>query len=242
MNRSKIRQYLCYYGKKYLSGDIFKHYPEVKIIAPYLRQHFSKSEIVLDIGFGTGLWFWASFLPKLKRLDGIDLYPEAFTEASRIFQLRELPQGYVLAHKFLGNAFTKEDLLELKNKRGKIVYMDYRKMLPKIITDTRYDLITEHGGGLGQMNSGNEVIEAVTNLEKLLKKSGFFFFANFVMKPKEIEKELGRAAENNFQLSEDIFYTSVRTGRMKMKDFHMIDDPTGMPDVEKFFYGFAEKE
>lgn len=107
----------------------------------------------MDLGFGTGLWFWASFLPALQQIDGIDLYQEALEEASRVFEVDRVSAGYRVAHAKVGQVFTLSDLKQLKQKRGRFAFQDYREAWPETILRTQYDLVTEHRGGLGQMNS-----------------------------------------------------------------------------------------
>jgi ubiquinone/menaquinone biosynthesis C-methylase UbiE len=98
MGSNLIKAYYRTFGNKYHQEDIFRQYPETRLIPAYLRTHFADARVVLDLGFGTGLWFWATFLSSLERLDGIDASPEALEEADRVFDRAEVPAGYRLAH------------------------------------------------------------------------------------------------------------------------------------------------
>src|SRR5512146_3062912 len=126
-------------GSKYRRAAIFREYPETRTFLAYIRQHCAGARQVLDLGFGTGLWFWASFLPALKRLDGIDLYPEALTEADRVFEQTVVPEGFRKAHAAIGQNYSRENLKELRGKRGRFFFQDYRLPWPEEIRQTRYD-------------------------------------------------------------------------------------------------------
>ena len=170
-----IHQYFNFYSKHYFSRDIFSHYPEAKYIPQYMQQHFNKARVVLDLGFGTGLWFWASFLPSLERLDGIDRYPQALKHANEIFEKKRTPSGWRKAHQNIGEAFNLADIRRLKRSCGNYFFSDYRQKWPDEIKENTYDLIAEHGGGLAQVES-REALAAVTlKIAKALAPGGDFF-------------------------------------------------------------------
>ncbi len=242
MNNSSIEPYLKQFGSSYLGGGIFQDYPETKIIPRYIKQHFSQAEVVLDLGFGTGLWFWASFFPRLKRIDGFDLYPEAVTEADRVFAFNGIPEGFCVAHRHIGEEFSLSDLQALEKKRGYLVIQDYRQPWPEQIIKTRYDLVTEHGGGLGALGSEREFVEVTKLCAQVLSPCGSMLFVNFAFKkPSPFEEHLREDRSRAVHLRGDLFLQSVEHAGMRMIDFHAIHEPRDMPDVQTFFYGFAQK-
>jgi SAM-dependent methyltransferase len=241
MDTGLIKAYYRTFGNKYHQDDIFRQYPETKLIPAYLRTHFADARTVLDLGFGTGLWFWASFLSSLKRLDGIDASPEALEEADKVFGLREVPAGYRLAHERAGSTFTARDLDLLRAKRGRFFFLDYRAPWPAEIPRDHYDLVTETGGGFGQMDADQQVIDAVGQCARILKPAGRLLFVNFVMTPKRIEKEVGKVPAPSFCLRQSLFEDAVARAGLSMVDFHTVERPSDMPGVETFFYGFARR-
>ncbi len=242
MDEKSIQTRLAEFGRRYFQADIFETYPEAKIIPAYLKEHFSNAEIVLDLGFGTGLWFWASFLPALKRLDGLDGYPEALSEAERVFTLPEVPEGYRAAHARLGEDFTRRELQELQNKRGALVIQDYRAPWPEEIMNTRYDLVTEHGGGLGDLCSKEEFINVVSKAAEVLKPSGQILFVNFQFERASRWKDCpGRNASGALPLDAELYAQAAERAGMRLVDFHTVDRPEDMPEVSAWFYGYAQK-
>jgi SAM-dependent methyltransferase len=237
-----VKTYLREYGEKYYHEDIFKHYPEARIIPAYIKRHFAQAKVVLDLGFGSGLWFWASFLPALERIDGIDLYREALEEASRVFEVDRVPAGYRVAHEKIGQNFTLSDLKQFKHKRGYFAFQDYREPWPEILARTRYDLVTEHGGGLGQMSSDAEVVAVIKRISQVLKPSGYLLFVNFVMKSSALEQKLGRTPSPAWRLRKELFEEGVTRAGMKLMDCQVLDHPPEMENVEEFFYGYAQKQ
>ena len=242
MNNQLVKEYLHEYGEKYLHKDVFEHYPEVKVLPAYIKRHFSQARTVLDLGFGSGLWFWASFLPALERIDGIDLYQEALEEANRIFDLDRAPAGYRLVHGQLGEIFTLLDLQRLKAAQGQFSFQDYREPWPVAITRARYDLVTEHGGGLGQMSCDAEVMALVEQVSRVLKPGGCLLFTNFVMQSSPVEKKLGRVAPPSWRLTAGLIKAAVREAGLNLADLHTVNDPIDGEGVDKFFYGYARRE
>ncbi len=239
-DKKLIANCLSDFGQRYLDSNILQEYPEVKILPAYIKAHLADAETVLDLGFGTGLWFWASFLPRLERIDGFDLYPEALSEADRILTLDRLPGGYRVAHAQLGETYTWTDLQALVKKRGYLVIQDYRECWPAEIANTRYDLVTEHGGGLAELSSEQEFMEVVQKCGRVLKRSGRMFFANFVMKQlSDWEKRL--SPERTLKLGMELYARAVAQAGMRLVDFHELHQPEDMPEVQTFFFGYAEK-
>jgi hypothetical protein len=193
------------------------------------------------LGFGSGLWFWASFLPALERIDGLDLYREALEEANRVFEVDQVPAGYRIAHEKIGQHFTLRDLKQLRQKRGYFAFQDYRKPWPEVIVRTRYDLVTEHGGGLGQMNSDIEVIAVIKKIAQVLKPAGHLLFMNFVMKPSVLEQKLRGVTSPSWCLRPELFEEAMKQAKMKLLDFQALKPPADVEDMEKFFYGYAQK-
>jgi SAM-dependent methyltransferase len=225
MANNLIHQYYDYYLKHYFSRNIFSHYPEAKYIPQYLQQHFSTARIVLDLGFGTGLWFWASFLPSLERLDGIDMYPQALKHANEVFEKKRTPSGWRKAHQNIGEAFSLADIRRLKRSCGNYYFSDYRNQWPGEIQENTYDLITEHGGGLAQVES-REALAAVTqNIAKALAPGGDFFFMNLEMEPDEVEKKLGNVEEKaSVDFTHELFLSVARRANLVLKEFARIEN------------------
>jgi SAM-dependent methyltransferase len=241
MGTERIKAYYRTFGNGYQRDDIFRQYPETRLIPAYLRAHFADARLVLDLGFGTGLWFWASFLSSLERLDGIDSSPEALEEADRIFDQAGVPEGFRRAHENAGSTFTRSDLERLRAKRGRFYFFDYRAPWPAEIERERYDLVTEHGGGFGQMDSDQQLIDAVGRCAGVLKPAGRLLFVNFVMSPKPIEEAVGKVPSPSFCLTQALFEDAVHRAGMHMVDFHTVEQPPDMPGIETFFYGFARR-
>jgi SAM-dependent methyltransferase len=241
MNDGALDTYYRGFAERYFGADIFCEYPETKVIPAYLRKHFADARLVLDLGFGTGLWFWASFLPALQRLDGIDSDREALEAADRLFEFGEVPEGFRAAHEAAGSAFGPEDLKRLKGVRGRFVFQDYLQPWPPAIADQRYDLVTEHGGGFGQMDSDAQFRAAVARAGSVLRPGGRLMFANFAMRHSALEKQVGKAPSPAFHLRGELFVDAVARAGMRMVDFHVLPEPTDMPDVHTFFYGYAQK-
>src|SRR6185437_935863 len=114
MDEQAIKEYVTGFGRRFLQKDVLEKFPETKIIPAFLKKHFSSVETVLDLGFGTGIWFWASFLPSLKKIDGFDIYQQALDEADRVLHLPEVPEGYIVAHEYIDEKYTSEDYKKLK--------------------------------------------------------------------------------------------------------------------------------
>lgn len=241
MDKQLVKTYLREFGEKYYQSDIFEHYPEARIIPGYIQQHFSQARSVLDLGFGSGLWFWASFLPALERIDGIDLYAEALEEADRVFQGEGVPAGFRIAHERLGQTFTPGDLRQLQQKRGRFHFLDYRQAWPEAIAGSRYDLVTEHGGGLGQMNSDAEVVAVMKKVTGVLKPAGHFLFVNMVTQSLPVEERLDRVPDPAWCLDAGLYEEAVRRAGLEMVDFQVIDQLPEAEKVDKLFYGYARK-
>ncbi len=236
-----LQAYYEEFGSGYLEPGIFERYPETKTIPGYIARHCAGAREVLDLGFGTGLWFWASFLPALRRLDGIDSEPEALQEADKAFAVGVVPEGFRAAHARLGRTFGLNHLKRLGRKRGQFVFLDYRQPWPAAIATRRYDLVTEHGGGLGMMRSDAEFSGVVQQVAHVLKPGGQFLFVNFRMKPLTIEKAAGKVPAPAFCLREELFCQAIEQAGLRMIDFHALEPPAGMPGVKAFFYGYAVK-
>jgi SAM-dependent methyltransferase len=241
LDKQWVKAYYREYGEKYYQENIFRYYPETTTFPGYIQDHFNQAKIVLDLGFGTGLWFWASFLPALEKLDGIDLYREALQEANRIFEADRVPAGYRVVHEKVGQTFTLSDLRQLQQKQGYFAFQDYRNPWPEAIVQTRYDLVTEHGGGLGQMNSDAEVMAVIQKIAQVLKPSGYLLFMNLIMKPSVLEQQLGQVPAPSWSLRPELFEEALMEARMKLLDFHLLHPPSEVENVEKFFYGYAQR-
>lgn len=242
MNIDPIVQYVTGFGRRFLYDNLLAKFPETKIIPKYIKDHFSKSEYVLDLGFGTSVWFWASFLPSLKRIDGFDLYQQALDEAERIINLDEIPEGYKIAHNFIEDHFSLEDWKRLKTAKGNLVIQDYRQPWPKTITQNKYDLITEYGG-IGEVDSNQEFINIIKQSSKVLKPKGHMMFVNFLEKKTtigDIEKKLRRFTPDSLQLNTNLYKQATEEAGMNIIDFHAVDNPEGMPIIQTFFYGYAQ--
>jgi len=235
-----LKAYYEEFGGGYFQPGVFEQYPETKTIPGYIAEHFGGARHVLDLGFGTGLWFWASFLRSLERLDGIDEHPEALKEADKVFQAPAVPAGFQAAHARIGQDFTLNDVRRLKSKRGHFVFQDYRRSWPDVLCNTRYDLVTEHGGGFGTMSSDDEIVAVVRQVAQVLKPAGHVLFVNFVMAPSALERRIGRVAPPAFRLREELFRRAVEQAGLLMVDFHALAGPADMPGVEEFFYGYAQ--
>lgn len=125
MDQQAIKDYVTRFGRRFLYTDVLEKYPETKVIPSYAKGHFPKAETVLDLGFGTGIWFWASFLPSLERIDGFDLYQESLNEAERVLNLPEVPEGYIAAHAHIGDTYTLADFKKLQKAKGNLFIQDY---------------------------------------------------------------------------------------------------------------------
>lgn len=241
MNEQAIHEYITGFGRRFLYKDILDKFPETKIIPAFLKEHFSHAETVLDLGFGTGLWFWASFLPSLKKIDGFDIYQQALNEADRELKLDKVPQGYVVVHEYIGESYANDDFKKLKATRGNLIIQDYLQMWPEVISNTKYDLVTEYGG-IGEVETNQQFKEIIKKSSSVLKPNGSMVFVNFLEKDvPDLEKKLGRHTPNSLQLGTPLFEEAVREAGMKMVEFHAIDNPEGMPIMQTFFYGFATK-
>ena len=220
MAENLIYRYFDFYSKHYFSKNIFGYYPETKFIPLFIQQHFHKAGIVLDLGFGTGLWFWASFLPNLERLDGIDLYPQALNYANKIFNKKRVPSGWRRAHQNIGKEITIDDIQRLKKLCGKYFFSDYRKRWPVGIRNRTYDLITEHGGGLAQVKSTDEFIRVIQKISKALKHGGNFFFMNLEMEPDHVEKRLtGQTRIPPLKLNRELFIDVASKSDFVLKEY-----------------------
>ncbi len=234
MDPKLVDQYWNQYGKNYLSRNITRFYPETKIIPQYLVTNFSEAAIVLDLGFGTGAWFWASFLPGLVRLDGIDLHPEALEAADRVFEQGGVPGGFALVHRRLGRKFTEQDMRTLAGKRGDFFFFDYTRTWPRKIKRNHYDLVTEHGGGFGEMKGEDELSASVRHCAGVLKKGGSLLFVNFHM-----------STSPDFSLDEGMISRAIQNAGMKMMDFQTTSlrkNERITSSIKKMFYGYAQKK
>lgn len=241
MNKQEVQAYVTGFGRRFLQADVIEKYPETKIIPKYLKEHFSNAENVLDLGFGTGIWFWASFLPALKRIDGFDLYQESLDEVDRVLNLAQIPEGYTAAHEYLGTTYTTEDFKKLRDKRGSLFIKDYLTEWPEVIRNTHYDLVTEFGG-IGELNSDQEFTDIIKKSADILKPGGYMMFVNFLEKAvPNLEKKLGRYTPEGLHLSTELYYHAVQEAGMTMVDFHAIENPEGMPTMKTFFYGYCQK-
>lgn len=242
MKNASVGPYLKEYAEGYIRSGIFRQYPEAKILTGYMKQHFAGAEQVLDLGFGTGLWFWASFLPSLKRIDGFDLFPEALEQADRVLAHDDVPDAFRQAHAYIGETFELGDLRRLGEKRGNLVIQDYRDPWPEAIQRSRYDLITEHGGGLGELRSDEEFVDIVQRCGRVLKASGCMLFVNFTMKEhSRFERYLRGDEVWTVNLREELFLRAAKEAGMNMVDLHTVREPADMPGVQTFFYGYAQK-
>lgn len=240
MNQQAIQDYITGFGRRFLEADLLDKYFEMKIIPGYLAKNFPNARTVLDLGCGTGLYFWASFLPLLERLDGIDLYKEFISEADRVINLDKVPDGYQMAHEFLGQTFTLDDLHKLKAKRGNLVIADFRKHFPDPIASSRYDLVTEFGS-IGEVQTNAEFIDVVKRSAEVLKQGGSMMFVNFL--EREIDtpaQALGRFTPDSLELGEPLFHEAVQKSGMIMVDFNSVNQKEG--PIKTFFYGFARKQ
>jgi SAM-dependent methyltransferase len=240
-DKQLIKAYLREYGEKYYQADIFKSYPETKFFPTYIARHFDQAKIVLDVGFGSGLWFWASFLPALERIDGLDLYPEALEEANGVFEVDQVPPGFREAHSQLGHIFTLTQLKQLKQKQGYFVFQDFRNPWPEEIVQTHYDLVTENGGGLGQLASVGEVSAVLQKIGQVLKPSGYFLFMNFMTEPTILEQKLGHVESPSWRFRPDLLKNALKLAKLKLVDFYVENYPGGTENRERFFYGYAQK-
>jgi len=241
MDEDAVKAYITGFGRRFLYKDVLDKFPETKIIPKYIKDHFPQAEIVLDLGFGTGIWFWASFLPSLKRIDGFDIYQQALDEADRVLSLPEVPEGYLIAHQYLNESFTIDDFKNLGSARGQLIIRDYLKPWPPAIERTEYDLVTEYGG-IGEVETNEQFKNIIKKSASVLKTGGSMMFVNFLEKEvPNLEKKLGRYTPDTLKLGLPLFDEAVREAGMKMMDFHAVDNPVGMPIMQTFFYGLAQK-
>lgn len=241
MDELAIQQYVTGFGRRFLHKDVLNKFPETKIIPAFLKKHFPHAETVLDLGFGTGIWFWASFLPSLKRIDGFDIYKQALDEADRVLHLDEVPNGYAAAHEYIGETYTNKDFQKLRTARGNLIIQDYLQQWPEVISNTKYDLVTEYGG-IGELATNQQFKEIIKKSSSVLKENGSMVFVNFLEKEvPDLEKKLGRHTPDSLQLGAPLFEEAVSEADMKMIEFYAIDNPDGMPIMKTFFYGFATK-
>ncbi len=239
MNTRAIEDYVNGFGRRFLEANLLDKFFEMKIIPEYIKRNFPDAKVVLDLGYGTGLYFWASFLPSLEQLDGLDLYQEFLDEADRVINLNTVPEGYRLAHDYLHETFTVNDLHKLKTKRGTVVVGDFRKPFPESIASTQYDLITEFGS-IGEVTTNSEFIEVIKRSAQLLKPNGSILFVNFLERQIDSSAQaLGRYTPDSLQLREELFQQAVKEAGMEMIDFNTVEQPEG--PIKTFFYGFARK-
>ena len=220
MAENLIQRYFDFYSKHYFSKNIFGYYPETEFIPLYIKKHFEKAGVVLDLGFGTGLWFWASFLPNLERLDGIDLYPQALEFANRIFNKKRVPGGWLKAHQNIGDEITIHDIQRLKKHCGSYFFSDYRKRWPGGIRRNKYDLVTEHGGGLARVDSSDGLIRVIRKISRALKQGGYFFFMNLEMEPDAVEKRLAEEAHlPTLKLNHELLVLAASKSSLVLKEY-----------------------
>lgn len=224
MPTNQIADFETGFSNKYLSGNVFDYYPETRIIPKYLHDTFEDAEIALDLGFGGGLWFWASFLPSLQRLDGFDLHPEALAAVNDIFERQEVPPGFLKAHGQMGEEYSYDSLMNLQRKAGEFVFQDYRDDWPENILIHEYDLVTEHGGGFGEMDLDSDIPKMLAKISNVLVMYGNFFFMNFNTIPEE--DKIAHLMEN---------------AGMKLMDFNVATHRKTPLSVDRFFYGYARK-
>lgn len=235
----EVESYVTGFGRRFLEADLLEKFPEMKVLPQYLKTHFSGAKDVLDLGCGTGLYFWASFLPSLQRIDGIDLYQEFVDEADRVVSLDQVPEGYRQAHEYIGESFTIEDLKRLKAARRTIAVGDFRKPFPEPIASTQYDLVAEFGS-LGEVATHDEFTNVVKRSAALLHPGGAMMFVNFLERQVDSDAQaLGRFTHDSLTLNEDLYRQAVKEAGMELVDFHAVDQPEG--PIETFFYGFAIK-
>lgn len=221
--QTHVAAYENNYQNKYLDRQIFRFYPEAKIIPLYFYDNFQEAETVLDLGFGGGLWFWASFLPSLKRLDGFDLHPEALAAVNDVFDRQEVPPGFIVAHAYIGLDFTYNDLMGLQEKEGEFVFQDYRDDWPENILVHEYDLVAEHGGGFGEMGM-RDIARVLNKISNVLAPGGRFFFMNF-----------------NTVIGQEKMDRLLEGAGLELADYHTVSHPPTPLGVERFFYGYATK-
>lgn len=236
----EVEAYITGFGRRFLEADLLEKFPEMKILPKYLKIHFPNAKTVLDLGCGTGLYFWASFIPSLRHLDGIDLYQEFINEADRVVNMDQVPEGYKLAHNYIGEPFVADDFKRLKAVRGAILVGDFRKPFPEPISSTQYDLITEFGS-IGEVATNTEFIDVVKRSAALLRTGGAMMFANFLEHKVDSEAQaLGRFTPDSLTLNEYLYRKAVQESGMEIVDFHAVDQPEG--PIKTFFYGFALKK
>jgi len=236
-----IRAYITGFGRRFLAADLLEKFPETKTIPSFIRSRFVAARTVLDLGFGTGIWFWASFLPALERIDGVELYQEALDEAERVLHLPEVPDGYAAAHNYLGESYTIEQFRELQRTRGHLVAGDVFGDWDPQIANSCYDLVTEYGG-LGKLETTDQFMEIVARCAQVLNPGGAMFFVNFVEKQlTPIEKKLGEEIPQVLQWGLALFEQAVQAAGMELKEFYELDQPEGMTNIQTFMYGYATK-
>ncbi len=242
MEHDLLSEYLAGFGASYLGPDILREIPEAGFLPAYIRAHFPESRLVLDLGFGVGLWFWASFLPSLVRIDGIDLHLEALVEADQVFSCACVPEGYRIAHRKIGSSLTRGDLQELANKRGCLAIQDYRAPWPDDIAVSRYDLVTEHGGGLADADSEEDFVAVFAQAGRVLRPGGCLFFANFLFRERSVlARRLGYSARPEINLDQDLYLRAIQQAGLRLVDFHKLEPSSDATRVETMFYGYAEK-
>lgn len=204
--------------------------PEIVVLPAYINSHFAKAQIVLDLGFGNNIWFWASFLPSLKKIDGIDISEKALKESEKILNADKLPSGYKEAHETLGSDFKLKDLHNLKNKKGNLIVQDYKGPWPGELLSTRYDLITEYDS-FSELNNDQDFKNAIKKAASLIKPNGYLMLMDF--KDNYISPHLN--------LSQQLYLESIKEAKLELINLHTITKPEGMLNIEQFFYGFAQK-
>ncbi|MGE5138639.1 MAG: hypothetical protein ACM3JD_04185, partial [Rudaea sp.] len=127
-------------------------------------------------------------------------------------------------------------------KRGVLVIQDYLESWPREILQTQYDLVTEHGGGLGDMQSEDEFKGVFKRAAQVLKPGGCMLFANFLFNERSpLAERIGKGGLQALPLSRELYREAAEQAGMSIADFHAIDTPPDMPRVSTFLYGFAQK-
>jgi hypothetical protein len=137
-------------------------------------------------------------------------------------------EGSALVHGALDRRFTEDDLRRLASRRGKFFFFDYTKPWP--------DLITEHGGGFGEMKSKDELTASVMHCKSALKKDGCLLFVNFQMEAAPGSEE--------FCLNEAMLSGAIEKAGLKIVEFRTAtprEEDRNTSSVEKMVYGHARK-
>jgi hypothetical protein len=122
------------------------------------------------------------------------------------------------------------------------VIQDYREPWHPAIANTHYDLVTEHGGGLGEMRTASEFQALFRKSAQVLKPAGSMFFVNFVMLTRsDLAERLGKGAPPSVRLAPELYCAAVERAGWRMMDWRAVEAPPELPRVQRFFYGYARK-